>query len=193
LTRPGASPLVRLDLLRGSFGPFLVAFLVFYTVQYIPTPLFPLHFVNNLNLTDGAISLGSALYYTAMLLFSLRVRKASDRYGHYRVLVFGALSYSVYPFLNWLARDARLFWVASIAGGGSWAITSAGLMNRLMEKVPEDDRPAHMALHNLALNLGILAGSLLGPAFVSWFDLRDAILISAGLRFLGGLLLWRWG
>ena len=99
----------------------------------------------------------------------------------------------MYPLLNWLARDAGLFWVASLIGGGSWGFTSAGLANRLMEKVPEDDAPPHMALHNLALNLGILAGSLLGPAFASWFDLRDAILISAGLRFLGGILLWRWG
>ena len=66
---------------------------------------------------------------------------------------------------------------------------NAALVNRLMEKVPDGDRPAHMALHNLALNLGILIGSLLGPSLAATFELRGAMLGAAGLRLLGGLIL----
>jgi predicted MFS family arabinose efflux permease len=72
-------------------------------------------------------------------------------------------------------------------------LASGGLVNRLMERVPEDDRPAHMALHNLVLNLAILVGSLAGPLLGDWLGLRTALLLSAGLRVLAALLLARWG
>ena len=53
--------------------------------------------------------------------------------------------------------------------------------------------PASMALHNLALNLGIMAGSLAGPLLVEMIGLREALLLGAGLRLLGGLLMIWWG
>jgi len=108
------------------------------------------------------------------------------------VLVVGALLYCSYPLFTGLAQDARLFWVASLTGGVSWALASAGLVNRLMERVPPDDLPAHMALHNLALNLGILGGSLIGPALGDGLGLRQALLLASGLRLLGSVLLGLW-
>ena len=53
--------------------------------------------------------------------------------------------------------------------------------------------PAHMALYNIALNLGSLGGSLLGPQFASWLGLRPALWLSAGLRMLSGVLFMVWG
>jgi MFS family permease len=111
-----------------------------------------------LHLSDGAITLGSALFYMAMLLISLRLSKLSERFGHRNILVYSGVVYCFYPLLNGLARDATIFRVASLVGGGVWALANGGLINRLMERVPERDRPAHMALHNVALNLGILSG-----------------------------------
>jgi MFS family permease len=193
LTRSQGKPMLRLDLMRTAFGPFLVAYLLFYTFQYLPLPILPLFYVHELNLTDGAISLGSALFHAVMMMFSLRISRWSTRYGHYRLLVIGAISFCLYPLVIGLARDATLFWAASLLGGGAWAITSAGLINRLMEKVPQDSRPAYMALHNLALNLGILAGSLAGPVLSHWIGLREAVLAAAGLRLLAGIFLAIWG
>ena len=128
-----------------------------------------------------------------MLLVSLQLSPISTRYGYRRVLVFGALIFCSYPLLLSLAQNATLFWVASLVGGGAWALVNAGLINRLMERVPEDERPAYMALHNLTLNLGILTGSLLAPLLSGAFGLREALLWTAGLRLLAGLLLMIWG
>ena len=108
------------------------------------------------------------------------------------MLILGALFYGLYPLLIASARDATLFWAASFLGGMAWGLTGAGLINRLMERVPPDDLPAHMALHNLALNLGMLVGSLIGPALGSAFGLREALLMSGGLRLLGGVLFVLW-
>jgi len=180
--------ILRADLLRGPFGPFLAAYLLFYAVQYVPIPIFPLFWVQELQLSDGAISLGNALFYAGMILASLRLGAWSATHGHRRLLVAGALLYGSYPLLNGLARGVPLFWIASALGGAFWGVMNAALLNRLLERVPADDRPAHMALHNIALNLGILLGSLSGPALAGWVGLRSALFAGAALRLLSGIV-----
>jgi MFS family permease len=193
LTRARGRSLLRLDLLRTAFGPFLFSYLIFYTFQNLPVSLFPLAYVRVLNLTDGNISVGSTLFYLSMLIASLRLPYITSRFGHKRLLVIGALGYSLYPVLIGLARGPGLYWLASLLGGVLWGLTSAALINRLMERVPEAERPAYMALHNLALNIGTLVGSLSGPLLGEWMGIQPALLLGAGLRILAGLLLLVWG
>jgi MFS family permease len=184
---------LRLDLLRGPFRSLLAVYFLFYMFQYVPIPLFPLAIVRELHLSDGAISLGTALFNTSVLLGSLRLGRMSERLGHRRVLVLGASLFCAYPLFTGLAQNATLFWVASLTGGLAWALAGGGLVNRLMERVPPNDLPAHMALHNTVLNLGMLGGSLIGPALENIVGLRHALLLSAGLRLMAGIFLGMWG
>jgi MFS family permease len=193
IRRTSWKEMLRLDLLKTSFGAFMGVYLVFYIFQNLPLPLFPLVFVNELKLTDGMISLGSALFYLAMTLVSLRLGKLSARYQHYQILVAGGLLYGLYPLMIGLAHGQPMYYAASIVGGGVWGVTSASLLNRLMERAPEKERSASMALHNLALNLGVLAGSLAGPLLSHAVGLQEAVLIAAGLRLVAGILLKIWG
>jgi MFS family permease len=186
-------PLLRLDLVRSSFGPFLLAYLMFYTFQYVSLPLFPLYNVRNLHLTDGIISIGNAFFYITMMVMSLGLNRIGARRSPRFLLVTGALAFGFFPLIMYLAKDAVLFLAANLVGGCVWAVLNAGLVNRLMERVPGDDRPAHMALHNIVLNLGILSGSMLGAALVSLVGLKEVILIGALARFAGGFLLLIWG
>jgi hypothetical protein len=61
LTRAAGRALLRLDLLRGPFGPFMLADFLFYTFQFLTVPIVPLFWVNELHLSDGAIRLGNGL------------------------------------------------------------------------------------------------------------------------------------
>jgi predicted MFS family arabinose efflux permease len=61
-----------------------------------------------------------------------------------------------------------------------------------MERVPADDRPAHMAWHNVAFNLGILSGSLFGAGLGGSVGLRYGLLAAAALRFASGIALLLW-
>jgi len=193
LTRSPNKPLLQWDMLKGSFGPLLTAYLFFYTCQYVPVPISPLYMVNGLKYSDGIISLGNSLFYVMMFITSMRLSHLTRRFNHHKVLAIGSILYCAYPFFISLAWDATLFWAASIFGGIAWALTSAGLINRLMEVVPEDNRPAYMAMHNLALNLGILSGSFLGPVLATIFGLKEALLLAGVLRLLAGLSLRKWG
>jgi Na+/melibiose symporter-like transporter len=189
---PWGSTILRLDVLRGPFGRFMGAYLLFYTFQYVPIPLFPLYNVNVLGLTDGEISLGNAAFQFMVMAGSLYLGRLSRRFSQRRLLIASTLAFGQYPLLLFLAQDARLFYLASVIGGGIYAIIGVGLLNRLMERVPDDDRPAHMALHNLAFNMGILVGSLIGPGLSSLVGLHEALLVSAGLRLLAGVAMMIW-
>ncbi|MBI3242164.1 MAG: MFS transporter [Chloroflexi bacterium] len=193
--RPVASSgsrLIRLDLLRTAFGPMLFAYFAFYSAQNVPVPINPLFWVNDLGFTDGVIGLGNSMFYAMMTLASMMLSRLTARYGNRRVLVVSALFYSLYPLFTSLAQDTTLFWAASIIGGAVFGFANGGLLNRLLERVPPDDRPAHMAWHNVAFNLGILGGSLLGAGLSGWAGLRNGLMIAAALRFLAGLALALW-
>ncbi len=193
LTRSESRPIWRPELLKSPFGSFMFAYLLFYSFQHAAIPILPLYFVNELHLNDGQIGLGNALFYGTMLAGSLSLNRLTTRVGFRGTLVLGGMVYGMYPLLLGLSTGTGLYLIASLIGGMVWAITNGGLVNRLMERVPENDRPRHMALHNSVLNLGILFGSLIGAALVAWLGLRDALLVDAGLRFFGGLLLLVWG
>jgi MFS family permease len=193
VSRAERKPLLRMDLIASPFGLFMAGCLAFYTFQYFCIPIFPLFYVNELHLTDGEISMGGAMIHGTMLVGSLFLNRMSVTLGHRKVMLLGVFLFGQFPLLLGLAQDATLYYAACLLGGIIIAFLNGGLVNRLMERVPANDRPAHMALHNLALSMGILAGSLLGPLFGEWVGLREALFLSTGLRLLAWVLLWRWG
>jgi MFS family permease len=185
--------LLRLDLLKGSFGIFMLAYLAFYAFQFFPIPLFPIVYVETLHLTDGMIGLGNALFYGTMMLASLRLGYFSARFGHRMVLLVSSAIFPIYPLLLGIAKGPEYYYLACLIGGGVYALLSGALLNRLMERVPAGDRPAHMAIHNMALNVGILSGSLLGPVCADLIGLQPSLLLGAGLRLLAAGFFWLWG
>ncbi len=193
ISYPKRKSLLRLDLLTGPFGIFMLAYLVFYAFQYFPVPLFPIAYVDSLRMTDGMIGLGTAIFYGAMMLASFRLGYYSTRFGHRKVLVISAALFPIFPLFLGMAKGPELYYLACLIGGGINAMLTGALVNRLMERVPPDDRPAHMALHNLALNLGILVGSLLGPVSADLIGVQPSLMVGAGLRLLAAGFFWLWG
>ena len=184
---------LRLDLLRGPFGIFMVAYLAFYAFQYFPVPIFPLAYVDALHMTDGMIGIGTAIFYGAMMVGSFRLSYLSTRYGHRKVLWISAALFPAFPLLLGVATGPELYYLACLVGGGVNAMLSGAIINRLMERVPANDRAAHMTLHNLALNVGILGGSLLGPVAANLMGTQPSLILSGGLRLLAAGFFWLWG
>ncbi|MFN8594628.1 MAG: MFS transporter [Anaerolineae bacterium] len=183
---------LRIDLLRGPFGLVLFAYLLFYLGQAVPVPLFAKMQVDQLHLTDGVISIGTASFNGLMLIGSLQLARLTRRFGHRGVFAITAVLYGAYPLLLGLAENSVLFFTASILGGLITGVMGGAQVNRLMERIPGDDLPAHMALNNMAGNIALLLGSMLGPLLADALGLREAILLSAGLRVLAGVALVLW-
>ena len=193
LTRFKDGPLLPSSVLSKPFGRIVALLFGFHLAQYLAIPLLPLYWVNQLNLTDREISLGSAIFYAAVLLGSTQLARLAQRLGNRRLMAGGVMVMSLYPALTALTRELNLFLVTAIVGGLAWSMVGGAISNYILERIPEDDRPAHLAWYNLALNAAILLGSLAGPLLAAYLGLVPTLAIAAVARFAIALLLWRWG
>ncbi len=176
-----------------TFTRLIFVMFGFHLFQYLAIPLFPLHWVNQIHLTDQQISLGNALFYVSVLLGSTQLARLTDRLGNHRLMAVGALSMSLYPALTAVTQGLPLYLVASVVGGLAWAVVGGASGNYLLEKIPEGKRPSYLAWYNISLNTAILLGSLLGPLLAEQIGLVATLFWAALGRIIAGILLWRKG
>ncbi len=184
---------VRWDLLHGEFGIFLGAMFVFYITQNLVIPLFPPYYIDQIDLTDAEISLGTAFFQVTVFITSMQLGRVSDKLGHHGLMVISVLGYAAFPLFIGIWPTATSYMLGAAVGGLGWGFLGGSTANRLMERVPPGDRPAHMALFNIVVNLGVLIGSLSGPLVGDLTGLQAAMIIGGVLRLLSSLVLWRWG
>jgi predicted MFS family arabinose efflux permease len=185
--------ILRVDLLKGEFLRFLGAMLFFYIAQNLVIPLFPTYYVETMGLSDRMISLGTAFFQVCVFFTSMQLGKASKRIGYHRLIVISAFGYAIFPLSIGIWPVGLSYMIGATGSGIVWGFLSGAMVNRLMERCPEDDLPAHMALNNLTLSLGIMIGSFSGPILGNITGMQEAILIGAVLRMLSAGLLLRWG
>ena len=66
-------------------------------------------------------------------------------------------------------------------------------INYMLEKIPPNDRPSHLAWYSIILNTAILTGSLIAPAIADMAGLVNALILIGILRILAGLSVHKWG
>ncbi len=185
---------LRLDVVQnGDYRRVVLLLAFFHLGQYLAIPVFPLYAVNTLHLSDQVLSLGSAVFYVTVLFGALQLERLSHRLGNRRVTAWGVVLMGAYPVLLIVCRTPILYISLSIVSGVAWSMAGGALFNYLLERVPADDRPAHLAWYNVGLNASILVGSLLGPLLAEQFGFGPALVLFASLRMLAGLSILRWG
>jgi MFS family permease len=189
----GLKAALRLDIWETPFRKVMLALFFFHLTHYLPAPLFPLYNVNVLRLNDDNIGAGTALYYLAVLLGSFQFRRIVKRYGNKKVSGWGAAGMAVYPFLLALSRNVWQFYGISFLGGFLFAMINGAYVNYMLENIPPDDRPSHLAWYTVILNIAILASSLAGPALADLVGLANALIVIAALRVLAGIAILKWG
>jgi MFS family permease len=189
----GIKSALRLDILGTPFRGVLIALFLFHLTHYLPTPLYPLFNVRVLELNDNNIGTGTALYYLTVLIGSTQFRRIAHRYGNKRVTGFGAAGMALYPFLLAMTHNIWQFYAISFIGGFLFAMINGAYINYMLENIPPDDRPSHLAWYTIILNIAILASSLAGPAMADIVGLVNALIIVAALRVLAGIAILKWG
>jgi MFS family permease len=178
---------------KSPFRKTLVVLLFFHTAQFLVTPIFPIFFVNVLNLNDQQIGMGTAAFYLTVLLGSTQLARVSQRWGNHRVTGIGVTLMSLYPILLAISTTFGQYLVVSLVGGISWALVGGALANYLLDRMPGSDRPAYLAWYNIILNGAILAGSLIGPVAAQQLGLVGALILFGILRLISGLAILKWG
>ncbi len=190
--RPGRRLLPRADILASPYARLIAVIFGFYLAIHLAIPLFPIRWVNQLHLSDREIGWGTAVFYVTVFLGSTQLDRLVRRLGNQRLTALGAMLMSTYPALMALAQGLGLFLVGSCLGGFGWSLVGGTLTNYVLEKTPEDRRPAYLAWYNLALNAALLLGSLIGPIAAGFLGVPVALGLFALLRFLAALILWYW-
>jgi len=184
--------LLRVEVLRGSYGRILTALFAFHFAQFMPVPVFPLFWVEGAGFSDWEIGLGTAAFHAAVFLGSLYFMRFIARRSYRDWSGLGAILLASYPLLTAFSYTLPMLTLTSVLGGLAWAIIASTLGNYLLEQAPEHERPAYLAWYNLALNAAVLTGSLTGSLLAEWVGLVPTLLLTALLRGLSGLALWRW-
>jgi MFS family permease len=184
---------LRLDIWHTPFSSVLLVFLGFHLTQYLAIPLFPLFSVNILHLTDANIGLGTAVFYLTFLIGSTQLKQLEQRLGHHKLTGWGVICMCFYPIALAISKNALHFYLLSAVGGAAWAMVGGAYANYLLERIPEDDRPAHLAWYNIVLNACVLFGSLAGPVIAGYIGIESALIIFGILRLLSGLVMLKWG
>jgi MFS family permease len=184
---------IRFDIWKTPYRNTLLVFLGFHLAQYLAVPLFPLYQVRQLHLTDDQIGIGTALFYLTVLLGSTRLNELVRNFGHKTVTGISVAGLAIFPLLLALSRNQVDFYWTSILGGLNYGILIGTYANYLLEKIPIQDRPAHLAWYYVILNTSILVGSLTGPLISTALGLVAALILIALLRFLSGMAILKWG
>jgi MFS family permease len=193
ITPRGFKSALRLDIWKTPFRSVLLALLLFHFTHNLPTPLYPLYNVRVLNLNDNNIGIGTALYYLTVLIGSTQFRRIAHRYGNKKITGWGAAGMGIYPFLLALSHTVWQFYTIALIGGFVFAMINGAYINYMLENIPPDDRPSHLAWYTIILNIAILGGSLAAPAIMEVVGLANALIIVAVLRLLAGIAVLKWG
>jgi MFS family permease len=189
----GLTSALRLDILSSPFKKVLLALLAFHLTHNLTTPVYPLYNVRVLELNDNNIGIGTALYYLTMLIGSMGFRRIVHRLGHKKVTGWGVAGMALYPLLLAFTHEIWQFYAIALVGGFTWAWTNGAYANYMLERIPPDDRPSHLAWYTIILNLAILGGSIGGSAIATQIGLSQALILFAVLRVLAGLFILKWG
>jgi MFS family permease len=184
---------LRLDIWQTPFRNVLLGLFGYHLAQYLALPVFPLYNVYVLRLTDNHIGIGTALFYLMVLFGSTRLSKTVQWLGHKRVTGLGVAGMALYPFLLAWSDQVWQFYFVSLIGGYIWALAGGAFANYMLEHIPADDRPSHLAWYTIILNMAVLIGSLGGPIFADRLGLSNSLLLFALLRFLSGVAILKWG
>jgi MFS family permease len=134
-----------------------------------------------------------ALYYLTVLLGSTQLSRLEHKFGHLKLTGWGFIGTSIYPIALVFSHNALHYYLLSIIGGFAWALAGGAYVNYLLECIPEDDRPSHLAWYYIILNAAMLFSSLAGPFVAGYIGIGTALLVFGALRVLAGAAILKWG
>lgn len=189
----GMTAILRLDVWQSRFKKVLLALFILHLAHYLSNPVYPLYYVRALDLNDAHIGNGTALYYLSVLLASTQLGRIVQRFGNKRVSGWGMAGMASYPLMLAFSTTIWQFYVLSFVGGFLFALVNGAYANYMLENIPPDDRPAHLAWYTIMFNVAVLASSLVGPVVADSIGLASALIIFGVARIAAGLYLLKWG
>jgi MFS family permease len=184
---------LRFEVLSGPFGRVLGLIFFCQFALNLAASLVPVYQVRVLNLSDGTISVGNAVFWIVYFFSSILTGRLASRVSQKTITGLGIALAAAGLVIFALSFNPWIYFFNQMVGGFGWGLLNSGQVNYILAKIPASDRPAYLTWFNLAGNLALLIGSLLGPVVAGWTGLMVALMIVAGFRLASSVALQKWG
>ncbi|MDE3089171.1 MAG: MFS transporter [Chloroflexota bacterium] len=174
-----------------GFARFALTSFIFHWGLFFAVPLYSIYWVRHLNASDGWVGLinmvGSA---TTIFFFPLWGRLTAQR-GNRPAVILATMGLTLYPFFTALSPSVEWILVVSLLGGVFSSGYALAFFNGLLEVCPEENRASHIAAYNTLINIAAFVSPILSTSLTDVFGIQAMLMLGAGLRLLGALLIWR--
>jgi MFS family permease len=177
-------------LIRSSprFISFTLKQFVYLFGVTLGTPLFPLYFVRQINASDAWIGLVYTAQTAILVVSYFFWSRQSRRKGSRPVLLITTLCMSLYPGLVALANSQTLVFIYVALAGLFQAGIDLVFFDELMRTIPPQYSPTFVSFAQSVQYIPAILAPLVGTYLSYHIGLSDALLFTAGIRFLGFLL-----
>lgn len=111
----------------------------------------------------------------------------ADRVGNMRGMVLATLGMAINPVFYVLSDRLWMIALFNLSMGFFVAGTVLLLFNSLLEIVPPADRTNYIAYNNTLIQMSATIAPFVGNWFGEWLGIKEALLVTAGVRALGSL------
>ncbi len=180
-------------MLRASpaYVRFTVAAGVIHLALFFAIPLYSIYWVRILRASEGWVGLISMVGSATTIFFFPIWGRLTAQYGNRVALIVASLALAAYPLFTVIAPSLEWLLVVSFWGGVFTPGFSLALFNGLLEVTPEQNRAGYIAAFNSLVNVAAFVSPVLSSSLTSFFSVPSLLLVGAGLRLLGGVLLWK--
>lgn len=184
--------LLKLIVSQKDFVTFSIKRFVFLSGISLAIPLFPIYYVREVGATDAQIGLITTSSAFVMVIgYSFWTKQSRSR-GSRLVLTATSLGLSLFPLLVSQTQVVPIiFLLAGLAG-----FFSSGLdlvfFDELMKTVPPEYSATFVSVAQSLTYLSAIVAPLLGSYLATHIGITWALIISAGVRFIGFLLFALW-
>lgn len=179
-----------LALLRGSpaFVSFASKRFVYFSALALSQPILPLFFVREVKASDSQIGLINMAMTAVMLVGYILWPYLSKKRGGRFVLLTTTLGMVTYPLLTALVPDVTWIYVFAALAGLFQGGLDLVFFDELMKTVPPEYSATFVSLAQSMQYMSAILAPLAGTWLADSIGLGGALLVSAGLRFVGFLL-----
>ena len=168
-----------------AFVTFTLKRFVYFFGVTLGTPLFPLYFVRQLNASDAWIGLLYTAQTAVLVVGYFFWSRQSRRRGSRFVLLSTTLTVALYPGLVALTNDQILIFIYATVAGIFQAGIDLVFFDELMKTIPPRYSPTFVSLAQSVQYLASTLAPLIGTYLSEHIGLSNALLVSAGIRFVG--------
>jgi MFS family permease len=175
---------------RGYLRFTLTSF-IFHWGLFFAVPLYSIYWVRYLHASDGWVGLINMVGSATTIVFYPLWGRLTARHGNRPVMVLTTAGLATYPFFTALAPTVEWILLVSFLGGVFSSGFALAFFNGLLEVCPEQHRPSYIGAYNTLINIAAFVSPLISTSLITLLGIQAMLMLGAGLRLIGAILIWQ--